>query len=199
MNHCWLIIDWIRRSKLQWNSNPNTTVFIKQNEVENIVCKWQAFCHCRNLLIDACYRDAGLAHTWKQLFIAWCPNGAMKPDIYIVTLICYYGYCRVVHCENIGPDILLIENLGLHYQQRYASIPFSVWRRYFFQHKILWNVLSQGCRVSTVVTQIAKFMGQHGAQLGPVGPRWAHVGPMSLAIRAWAYFCMLQSNMIQFQ
>ena len=27
--------------------------------------------------------------------------------------------------------------------------------------------------------------GQHGAHLGPVGPRWAHVGPKNLAI--WVY------------
>ena len=35
---------------------------------------------------------------------------------------------------------------------------------------------------STKSTQIARFMGQHGAHLGPVGPRWAHVDPMNLAI-----------------
>ena len=31
--------------------------------------------------------------------------------------------------------------------------------------------------------QIARFTGQHGAHLGPVGHRWAHVSPMNLAIR----------------
>ena len=30
--------------------------------------------------------------------------------------------------------------------------------------------------------QIAGSMGQYGAHLGPIGPRWAHVGPMDLAI-----------------
>ena len=31
--------------------------------------------------------------------------------------------------------------------------------------------------------------GQHGADLGSVGPRWAHVGPMNFAIRDYYHYC----------
>ena len=37
--------------------------------------------------------------------------------------------------------------------------------------------------------------GQHGAHLGPVGPRWAHVGPINLAIRA-VYITLSKANML---
>ena len=37
--------------------------------------------------------------------------------------------------------------------------------------------------IRTKVIQMSRCMGQHGAHLGPVGPRWAPCWPMTLAIR----------------
>ena len=31
LNQCWLIVEWILRNKLQWNSNQNTKLFIHEN------------------------------------------------------------------------------------------------------------------------------------------------------------------------
>ena len=39
-----------------------------------------------------------------------------------------------------------------------------------------------------MVTQIAKFMGQHGAHLGPVSPRWAPCCPHEPCYRG-SYSC----------
>ena len=49
------------------------------------------------------------------------------------------------------------------------------------------NVLNS----SLVVPQIAKFMGPTWGP--PVGPRWAHVGPMNLAIRVILWFVTLEA------
>ena len=38
LNQCWVIVNWTRRNKLQWNFNQNTNVFIQENASENIVC-----------------------------------------------------------------------------------------------------------------------------------------------------------------
>ena len=35
----WLIVDWIHRNKLKWNSKYNTIYFIHKNVFENFVCE----------------------------------------------------------------------------------------------------------------------------------------------------------------
>ena len=47
-----------------------------------------------------------------------------------------------------------------------------------------WNILQYFCRPKINLPDSKVHGAQHGAHLGPVGPRWAHVGPMNLAIRA---------------
>ena len=34
-----MVIKWTLRNKIPWNFNPNTTIFIWENEFENIICK----------------------------------------------------------------------------------------------------------------------------------------------------------------
>ena len=41
LNQCWFTVDWTHGNKFQWNFNQNTTLFIQENEFEN-VCKWEA-------------------------------------------------------------------------------------------------------------------------------------------------------------
>ena len=41
---------------------------------------------------------------------------------------------------------------------------------------------------------IAKLMGQHGAHLGPVGPRWALCWPMNFALRVLNAFSMQEQR-----
>ena len=59
-----------------------------------------------------------------------------------------------------------------------------------YHGQILWRQDNLHTRISVTLkrSQIAKFRGQHGAHLGPVGPRWTHVGPMNLAIRGRGAF-----------
>ena len=35
----WNNVNWTTRNKFQWNFNQNTTIFIKENAFENVVCK----------------------------------------------------------------------------------------------------------------------------------------------------------------
>ena len=39
MNQCCHIVYWILRSKLQWNYNRNSYIFIQENVFENVVCE----------------------------------------------------------------------------------------------------------------------------------------------------------------
>ena len=43
----------------------------------------------------------------------------------------------------------------------------------------IWVILTE-INSFTAATQIAKFMGQHGAHLGPTGPKWAPCWPHEL-------------------
>ena len=43
LNEWWFIINWTLENKFQWNLNKNTTIFILENEFENVVCKMMAF------------------------------------------------------------------------------------------------------------------------------------------------------------
>ena len=36
LNQCWHIINW---NKFQWNLNHNTTIFIQENGINNVICK----------------------------------------------------------------------------------------------------------------------------------------------------------------
>ena len=38
LNRCWVIVNWTRRNKLQWNFNQNTKFFTQENASENIIC-----------------------------------------------------------------------------------------------------------------------------------------------------------------
>ena len=42
LNHCWIIVDWALKNKIQWNSNQNTKLFIHENAFENVVCEMTA-------------------------------------------------------------------------------------------------------------------------------------------------------------
>ena len=42
LNQCWLIVNWIPVNKLQWNTNQNTKVFIRETAFENVVCEMAA-------------------------------------------------------------------------------------------------------------------------------------------------------------
>ena len=44
LNQCCFIVNWTLRSKLQWNSNQNTKLFIRENVPETIVCEVAAIC-----------------------------------------------------------------------------------------------------------------------------------------------------------
>ena len=37
--HCWNIVNWTLRNKLQWNFNQNSNIFIQENAFENVICE----------------------------------------------------------------------------------------------------------------------------------------------------------------
>ena len=39
---CWLIIQWTRRNKFQWNLKRNSNILIQENMPENVVCEISA-------------------------------------------------------------------------------------------------------------------------------------------------------------
>ena len=39
LNQCWLVVNWTLGNKCQWKFDENETIFIQQNELENIICK----------------------------------------------------------------------------------------------------------------------------------------------------------------
>ena len=50
LNHCWNIVNWTLGHKPQWNFNPNSSIFIKENAFENVVCETASICLCLNVL-----------------------------------------------------------------------------------------------------------------------------------------------------
>ena len=42
LDQCWLLVNWSLRNKLQWNSNPNTELFIQEKAFKNVVCEMAA-------------------------------------------------------------------------------------------------------------------------------------------------------------
>ena len=54
LNQCWIIVKWTLANKFQWNLSQNTTFFIQENLIENVVCKVasilsQPLCVCLDL------------------------------------------------------------------------------------------------------------------------------------------------------
>ena len=39
LNQCWYSVNWTLRNKLQWNFNWNSNIFIRENALQNVVCK----------------------------------------------------------------------------------------------------------------------------------------------------------------
>ena len=39
LNQWWLIVNWTLSNKLQWNSNLNTNLFIREKAFQNVVCE----------------------------------------------------------------------------------------------------------------------------------------------------------------
>ena len=50
LNQYWFVIDWTSRNNFQWNLNQNTTVFILEIWLKNVVCEWRPFCLSLNVL-----------------------------------------------------------------------------------------------------------------------------------------------------
>ena len=42
LNQCWVIVDWTRRNKFQWNFSQNIILFIHKNASETNVCEMAA-------------------------------------------------------------------------------------------------------------------------------------------------------------
>ena len=42
LHHCWNIVNWTLRNKLDWNCNRNSCIFFTENAFENAVCKMAA-------------------------------------------------------------------------------------------------------------------------------------------------------------
>ena len=58
----WFIVIWTLKNKLQWNFNQITTLFIKENEFENDVCKMVAILLRHQFSIHSSNR-------WKSQFV----------------------------------------------------------------------------------------------------------------------------------
>ena len=42
LNQCWNIVNWKLRTKVQWNFNRNSNIFIQENGFESVVCEMAA-------------------------------------------------------------------------------------------------------------------------------------------------------------
>ena len=51
LNHCWNIVNWNCRYKLQWNFNRNSCIFIEINAFKISSGKWRPFCLSLNVFI----------------------------------------------------------------------------------------------------------------------------------------------------
>ena len=51
LKHCYNIVNYTLRNKLQWNFNCNSHIFIQENAFRNGSGKWWPFCLGRNVLI----------------------------------------------------------------------------------------------------------------------------------------------------
>ena len=50
LNQCWNIVNLTLRSKLQWNFNRNSNIFIQENALENVVSQMVSICLGLNVL-----------------------------------------------------------------------------------------------------------------------------------------------------
>ena len=83
----------------------------------------------------------------------------------------------------------------------FSKVMVLLWTEIIFPNYILkWQLLLRccfvsfnydtwtlGCKLVLDVTLIARFMGQHGAHLGPTGPRWAPCWPHELCYLGLIY------------
>ena len=77
-----------------------------------------------------------------------------------------WEWCRRVQ-DFIARNEVTLSGISFRKAEKRES-----WTEIYMQH---WNM-------ATWYTQIARFMGQHGAHLRPTGPRWAPCWPHELAI-----------------
>ena len=68
INHCWNIVNWVLRNKLQWNLNRNSYIFIHENAFENVVWKMAAIL-CRPQCVKSHITGTRqwLEARWQQL------------------------------------------------------------------------------------------------------------------------------------
>ena len=50
LNQCSLNTNWAPRNIFEWNCDQNTAIFVQEHALENVVCKWQPFYPCLNVL-----------------------------------------------------------------------------------------------------------------------------------------------------
>ena len=57
LNHCWNIVNWTLRNKLQWNFNQNSCIAIEENVFEYVFCEMAFMLYrpqCVNALLSVC-------------------------------------------------------------------------------------------------------------------------------------------------
>ena len=42
LTQCWLRVNWNPGNEIQWNTNPNSNIFVQENAFENVVCEMAA-------------------------------------------------------------------------------------------------------------------------------------------------------------
>ena len=53
LNQCWLIVNYLLRNKLQWNSNQHTKRFINENAFKSVVCDMAVILSRRRWIMKA--------------------------------------------------------------------------------------------------------------------------------------------------
>ena len=138
LNQCWNIVNWTLGNKLQWNFNRNSSIFIQEKAVENVVCKMVSilsWLQCVNINIMQSLVFPGSLN--KLLNKQYCQLYETPWYSCDVTVLCYIGLCyngTQLYKEHSKIDVIWMPfiNIVFYYMNT--------------QHLLIWNTLKKAVR-----------------------------------------------------
>ena len=106
LNQCWIIVDWAIGNIFQWKLNQNTTIFIEENQFENVAWKMsailsQAQCcsryldNCRSFCLQLQCAKSGFNVLFRNFWI-WS-QGSRDHSVYVLS-----QWEMALHCNTIS-------------------------------------------------------------------------------------------------
>ena len=100
LNHCWNIVNWTLRKKLQWNLNRNWNIFIQEKALENVVWKMTAILSRPQCLKDPLYFNIDKDHwclTANLLAVQILSHSRYSICFQILVVILKYTWKIILH------------------------------------------------------------------------------------------------------